>query len=343
MLILLTGMIKKRKREHFMDEKPSLLQRVYSTIFYLGAGLLLAESSRALLAWLRSRLWPRKQGVKSGQAASPASVAFLVDGENISSPQMERLVERALDEAKKLGEVNVRRVYGSCALFNTRWNETSLHLDLEQFHLARPTANKNTADIALAVNAIELAKDGTCNRFCIVTSDSDFTPLVRRLRQLKCQVLGIGERKTPNTLTRACNWFVFTDQLTDTTFSALPPHNPPPPRNARPQTLTGEPFNGSQVAPLPSPPSPVAVPAAPPVEKAVPTVITILTEAYLDAVHGRVGEWVLLSRLGLSLRQLYPDFKAIDYAEDLSDLIQKYYTVFEFGKRPNGHPQMRLR
>lgn len=328
-----------------MDEKPSLLQRVYSTIFYLGAGLLLAESSRALLAWLRSRLWPRKQDVKPALAGNLASVAFLIDGENISSPQMERLVERALDEAKKLGEVNVRRVYGSCSLFNTRWNETSLHLELEQIHLAKPTANKNTADIALAVNAIELAKDGVCNRFCIVTSDSDFTPLVRRLRQLKCQVLGIGERKTPNTLTKGCNWFVFTDQLVDATFSVLPPHNPPPPRNTPPQTLahpaTRGPSNGNQLAP-PSP-SPIAIPAAPPAEKSAPTVITVLTEAYRDAVHGRIGEWVLLSRLGLSLRQLYPNFKAIDYAEDLSDLVQQYYTVFEFGKRPNGHPQMRLR
>jgi len=72
-------------------------------------------------------------------------------------------------------------------------------------------------------------------------------------------------------------------------------------------------------------------------------VITVLTEAYRDAVHGRMGEWVLLSRLGLSLRQLYPDFKAIDYAGDLSDLIKKYYTVFEFGKRANGHPEMRLK
>jgi hypothetical protein len=73
------------------------------------------------------------------------------------------------------------------------------------------------------------------------------------------------------------------------------------------------------------------------------TVINVLTGAYRDAVHGRMGEWVLLSRLGLSLRQLYPDFKAIDYAEDLSDLIRQYNTVFEFGKRANGHPQMRLK
>jgi uncharacterized LabA/DUF88 family protein len=330
-----------------MVNKPSLLQRVYSAGVYLGVGLLLAESSRVLLSRLRSRLWPQRQALNS------SFVAFLIDGENISSPVMERLVERALDEAKKLGEVNIKRVYGNCYLFNNnnnKWNDISLRLELEQIHLTKPTATKNTADIALAVDAIELAVEGKCNRFCIVTSDSDFTPLVRRLRELHCQVLGIGERKTPNTLTKACNWFVFTDQLTDTASHALPTHNPPAPRKqaslSRSQTLaypSNEPPGENQAVPSSPAQQPDTTPSAQPVENLSQTVITVLTEAYRDAVHGRMGEWVLLSRLGLSLRQLYPDFKAVDYAEDLSDLIRHYYTVFEFGKRANGHPQMRLK
>jgi uncharacterized LabA/DUF88 family protein len=332
--------------------KPSLLQRVYSAGVYLGVGFLLAETSRVLLSRLRSRLWPQKRRHRLSQATDSSSVAFLIDGENISSPFLERLVERALDEAKKLGEVNVRRVYGNCNLFTTRWNEISLHLEIEQIHLAKPTANKNTADIALAINAIELAKDGVCNRFCIVTSDSDFTPLVRRLRELHCQVLGIGERKTPNLLTKACNWFVFTDQLVDVVSPSLASHNPPAPRKqaslhtSRSQTLaypSNEPPNGHQSPPSSPAQQPGATPAAQQVVNLSQTVITVLTGAYRDAVHGRMGEWVLLSRLGLSLRQLYPDFKAIDYAEDLSDLIRQYNTVFEFGKRANGHPQMRLK
>ena len=319
-----------------MDDKPSLLQRVHTLIVYLGAGLLLVNGSRTLLSRLQIRLWPQKAGEKPGQAANRPSVAFLVDGENLTSHQVERLMERALEEAKKLGEMNIKRVYGSCNLFNSKWNDTCLHLELEQIHLAKPTANKNTADIALAVDAIELAVNGTCNRFCIVTSDSDFTPLVRRLRELKCQVLGIGERKTPNTLTKVCNWFVYTDQLigpASTSPSQRTPTTSHSTHSTTPAHSSNEPSNGNQAAP----------PFQQPQEKLSPTVITVLTEAYRDAVHGRMGEWVLLSRLGLSLRQLYPDFKAIDYAEDLSDLIKKYYTVFEFGKRANGHPQMRLK
>ena len=319
-----------------MDDKPSLLRRVHTLIIYLGAALLLVNGSRTLLSRLQIRLWPQKAGEKVGQAANRASVAFLVDGENLTSQQVERLMERALDEAKKLGEMSIKRVYGSCNLFNSKWNDICLHLGLQQIHLTKPTANKNTADIALAVDATELAVNGTCNRFCIVTSDSDFTPLVRRLRELKCQVLGIGERKTPNTLTKVCNWFVYTDQLigpASTSPSQRTSTTPYSTRSTTPAAASNGPSNGNQAA----------APLQQPKENVAPTVITVLTEAYRDAVHGKMGEWVLLSRLGLSLRQLYPNFKAVDYAEDLSDLIKKYYTVFEFGKRANGHPQMRLK
>ena len=290
-----------------MDDQPSLLQRTRSTLAYLGVCLLLIEGSRAFLSWLRSYRGPQKRGEMPLPTANSTSVAFLVDAENISASQSEHIVEHALDEANKLGEVIIKRVYGNCNLFNNnnnKWNDTCLRLELEQIHLTKPTPTKNTADIALAVDAIELAVEGKCNRFCIVTSDSDFTPLARRLRELKCLVLGVGEKKTPKTLIAACNRFVFTDQATDAVSLS---------------------------------------PDALPVEKLSHTVITILTRAYNDAVHGKVGEWVLLSRLGLSLRQLYPDFKAADYAEDLSDLIRRYHSVFDFGKRANGHPQMRLK
>ena len=336
-----------------MDERPSLLQRSRSTLAYVGLSLLLIESYRTLLSWLRSYRWPQKRNETRVGVANDTSVAFLVDAENISSPLIEEIVNQALEEAKKLGEVNIKRVYGNCNLFNNnnnKWNDICLRLELEQIHVTKPTPTKNTADIALAVEAIELAVEGQCNRFCIVTSDSDFTPLARRLRELKCQVLGVGEKKTPKTLIAACNRFVFTDQSTDTVSPSLPlpftplPRKPvsrPTPHTLTPAQPASEPLNGNQ-----SPASslaPEAALAAQPAEKSSHTVITILTRAYNDAVHGKAGEWVLLSRLGLSLRQLYPDFKAADYAEDLSDLIRRYPTMFDFGKRPNGHPEMRLK
>lgn len=316
-----------------VDTSP-LFRRLRSTIFYLGAGFLLIESYRALLAWLHTLSRPHKADAEPAKDASRATVAVLIDGENISSPYVEQVVEFALEEAGKLGEVTVRRVYGNCSLFNQNnniWNDTSLRLDLEQIHLARPTINKNTADIALAISAIELAKDGVCNHFCLVTSDSDFTPLARRLRELKCHVLGIGDKRTPATLIKACHRFVYTDHLTKTSSTASRSSSRDP-RSQLSSTSPGETAGGSQPTP-----SEQQTP-----EHLSQTIIRILKGAYLDAVRIR-GDWVLLSRLGLSLRRLYPDFKATTYAVDLSALIQQYPDVFEFAKRPNGHPQMRLK
>ena len=321
-----------------MDGTLPLFRRLRSTIFWLGAGFLLAESSRALRKWLQSLSRPRNAGTEPTTVASRASVALLIDGENISSPQVERVVEFALDEAKKLGAVTVRRVYGNCSLFNQAnniWNDICLRLELEQIHIARPTINKNTADIALAINAIELAKDGTCNSFCIVTSDSDFTPLVRRLRELKCYVLGLGDRRTPAALVKACNRFVYTDRPSETATTApraSQGHSRAQTSPAPANEATGE----SQPAPSEQQPGPH------PPDNSSQAVIHVLTGAYLDAARVR-GDWVLLSRLGLSLRRLYPEFKATTYAEDLSALIQQHSNVFEFAKRPNGHPQMRLK
>ena len=321
-----------------MESSSSPFRRLRLTIFCLGAGVLLAESSRVLLAWLQSLSRPHKVGAESIKDAGHTSVAVLIDGENISSPQVERVVEFALDEAQKLGEVTIRRVYGNCSLFNQAnniWNDTSLRLELEQIHLARPTINKNTADIALAINAIELAKDGACNRFCIVTSDSDFTPLARRLRELKCYVLGIGDKRTPAALIRACNWFVYTDRPAETSSPAARA----PSRLSRTQTSTApanEASGESQPAPSEQQPGPQ------PPENSSQIAVRVLTGAYLDAARVR-GDWVLLSRLGLSLRRLSPDFKATAYAQDLSALIQQYPDVFEFAKKSNGHPQMRLK
>lgn len=315
-----------------MDGTPPLFRRLRSTIFCLGAGFLLAESSRSLLTWLQTLSELRKACAEPAKNADRPSVALLIDGENIAPSKAESVVEFALDEAKKLGEVTVRRVYGNCSLFNQAnniWNDTSLRLELEQIHLARPTINKNTADIALAINAVELAKDGVCNRFCLVTSDSDFTPLARRLRELKCYVLGIGDKRTPATLIKACNKFAYTDHLTKSSPTSRSPSRDPGSQTSTPSA--NETSGESQTAPFEQPP-----------QNSSQTVIRVLTGAYLEAARVR-GDWVLLSRLGLSLRRLYPEFKATAYAEDLSALIQRYPDMFEFEKRPNGHPQMRLK
>lgn len=333
-----------------MDGTPSILQRVQTTGVSFGIGLgtalLLVEGSRLLISKVQPRLLPRKpvEPVKPPQATNRISVAFLVDGENISPAA----ADFALDEAKLHGEVTVKRVFGCCDLFHNNnlnnkknWKDACLRLDLEQFHLMRPSPGKNTADIALAVNAIELAKDGICNCFCIVTSDSDFTPLVRELRALRCKVIIIGKAEsTPKTLQEACNKYVSIDHLS---VPMTPTRVSSPLQPGRPAPITSANSTATLLAAtLVSNNDPIS-PAPEQAAKLPASAATVITQAYMHASQGGKGDWVPLSKLGQLLHQYYPAFKATTYAKDLSALIQLYDTQFELRKRLDGHPEMRLK
>jgi hypothetical protein len=68
-------------------------------------------------------------------------------------------------------------------------------------------AGKNTADIALAIDAMEALFDRRADIFCLVTSDSDFAYLCRKLRERGATVLVVGEAKTPSALRNASDQF----------------------------------------------------------------------------------------------------------------------------------------
>lgn len=76
-------------------------------------------------------------------------------------------------------------------------------------------SRKNAADIKMAVDALELAFEREfVDAFVICTGDSDFTPLVHKLRALDKQVIGIGVRgSTSALLPPACDEFLFYDRL----------------------------------------------------------------------------------------------------------------------------------
>jgi NYN domain/OST-HTH/LOTUS domain len=72
---------------------------------------------------------------------------------------------------------------------------------------------KNTYDIALALDAIEAFFDQRVDAFCLVTSDSDFVHLCKKLRERGAMVYIVGEAKTPAALRNTCDqFFVWTKQ-----------------------------------------------------------------------------------------------------------------------------------
>jgi len=71
---------------------------------------------------------------------------------------------------------------------------------------------KNTTDIVLVIDAMDLLNSNHIDVFCIVSSDSDYTPLAQRIREEGCIVVGYGESKTPIAFVNSCEKFVFSDQ-----------------------------------------------------------------------------------------------------------------------------------
>ena len=75
------------------------------------------------------------------------------------------------------------------------------------------TQGKNSADIALVIDAMDLLHSGRFDGFCLVSSDSDFTRLASRVREEGLDAYGFGQRKTPEAFRQACKRFFFTENL----------------------------------------------------------------------------------------------------------------------------------
>lgn len=135
--------------------------------------------------------------------AEETQVAVLVDCDNINPA----VLAYALRVAATLGRVVVRRGYGNHTTLSNKWQEALVEYAFTpclQFQYAN---GKNTADIALALDAQELLFDRRADTFCIVTSDSDFSYLCRKLRERGAKVHVVGEAKTPMALRNATDQF----------------------------------------------------------------------------------------------------------------------------------------
>lgn len=115
-------------------------------------------------------------------------VILLVDADNVSSDVIEQAVERTLSEH---GAVHVRRAYCNA---ETALKQQALFKRLSMRPMVNLSAGKNSTDIALAVDAIDLVIAERPDIVVLVSSDSDFAPLVIRLREKGCRVCGIGQQ-----------------------------------------------------------------------------------------------------------------------------------------------------
>lgn len=136
--------------------------------------------------------------------------AVLIDGDN-AAPS---LLENVLLEVTKYGRITIKRIYGDWTTPNMNgWKNSLLDCAVQPVQQFRYTIGKNATDSTMIIDALDILHRRLVDGFCIVSSDSDFTRLATRIREDGLFVIGIGERKTPNSFVKACDLFVYTENL----------------------------------------------------------------------------------------------------------------------------------
>jgi hypothetical protein len=135
-------------------------------------------------------------------------VAVLIDGDNFPG----ELADRLFADIAALGNSIIRRVYGSSGAM-TNWREPARRHGIA---LREGLPGKNAADMHMAIEAMDILHRGRIEAFCIVSSDSDFTALARRLREDGVAVHGFGDSKAVAAFRQACDNFVVLNVSTPT-------------------------------------------------------------------------------------------------------------------------------
>ncbi|MDR2165756.1 MAG: NYN domain-containing protein [Zoogloeaceae bacterium] len=144
--------------------------------------------------------------------------AVLIDCDNVSP----EILEYALRIAAQSGRIVIRRGYGNLNTLSNKWQEAMVRQAFTPRLQYQYASGKNTSDIAMALDAQETLFDKRADTFCLVTSDSDFTYLCRKLRERGAMVCLVGEAKTPQPLRNACDQFFEWKPETRTQTTAKP-------------------------------------------------------------------------------------------------------------------------
>ena len=136
--------------------------------------------------------------------------AVLIDADNSSISA----IPSVLEEVAKYGIASVKRVYGDWSSDTLKnWREVLLPHAITPVQQFAYTKGKDATDMILIIDAMDLLYAGALDGFCIVSSDSDFTPLASRIRENGLSVYGFGKKKTPEAFKKACDKFIYIENL----------------------------------------------------------------------------------------------------------------------------------
>ena len=244
-------------------------------------------------------------------AARAPRLAVLIDGENASA----RIAEALFTEIATLGEASARRIYGDAASPSLKsWIDVLPRWAIQWQQNFQNTKGKNSGDIALVIDAMDLLYGGNLDGVCIVSSDSDFTRLAARLREAGKLVIGMGESKALGPFVKACDQFKYLDLIldhgeTDDTAPAAPAAEAAARANAGDDTAINRDSIGR------------------------------IIHGLIDEMDDGTG-WVRTSRVGDQLIKRYPDFDVRNFGSKSLNKFLASLPELEVEERilANGNP-----
>lgn len=138
------------------------------------------------------------------------SIALLIDADNTQLQKIENVIR----EVSTHGRIVVKRAYGNWKKDELKnWEEVLERLAIKAEQQFDYVSGKNATDMALVIDAMNLLHKGLYDAFVIVASDSDYTPLAINLHESGIYVMGVGEKKTPESFRNSCDEFVFLENI----------------------------------------------------------------------------------------------------------------------------------
>lgn len=260
-------------------------------------------------------------------------IALLIDAENISPHRIGQIIAPVKNNL--CGLVTIKRIYADWTKPNlSAWKavlQKHAFLPIQQYSF---TSGKNSTDFALVIDAMDLLYQNDIDVFYIVSSDSDFTRLVMRIRESGKIVIGMGEKKALESFVMACDDYVFFDEreedsspAADTSVTVFSQSSPVPTFSCTASavascrhfvvssTITPVPFEDEEAAPVVPGNSSKQEPSANSSNKQTPKINRELVSLIKQTVS-EVAEsdgWAQLDSVSNRLLNKQPDFNVKDY------------------------------
>jgi len=140
-------------------------------------------------------------------------IAIFIDAENLTSWVRNNGVQSLMDELLPLGQIVVRKAYGKWSTSQLMPLQSSLNENgFELVHTYHPVSGKNSTDIKMTVDTMEVALDSQVQWIVLATGDSDFSPLFRKLREQGKEVIGVGPKSPLSECVKnSCSRYIYTD------------------------------------------------------------------------------------------------------------------------------------